>query len=62
MYIANVTKDYDNMTLNNCTNSEINIEIVIALITIIPCGMSHICLIYFMVYTLIKHLFNNKAI
>ena len=50
----------DNMTLTNCTNSENNIEIVIPLITIIPCGMSLICFISLMVYTLIKPLFNNK--
>ena len=64
MYITNVT-DYDNittsdMTLSNCTNNENNIEIVIPLITIIPCGMSLVCLISLMVYTLIKPLFNNK--
>ena len=71
MYITNVTNDYDNitstnytnydnMTLTNCTNSESNIEIVIPLITIIPCGMSLICSISLMVYTLIKHYFNKK--
>ena len=68
MYIANNTNDYDNikssnydkMTLTNCTNNEKNIQILIPLITIIPCGVSLICLISFMVYTLIKHLFNNK--
>ena len=68
MYITNIT-DYDNMTHdynntssinNNCTNSENNIEIIIPLFTIIPCGMSVICLISFMVYTLIKPLFNKK--
>ena len=51
MYITNVTDDYDNitssnitdydnLTLCNCTNNDNNIEIVIPLITIIPCGMS----------------------
>ena len=64
MYITNIT-DYDNMTdaynNNNCTNNDnTNIEIVIPLITIIPCGMSPICLISRMVYTLIKPLFNKK--
>ena len=71
MYITNVTDDYDNitssnitdydnLTLCNCTNNDNNIEIVIPLITIIPCGMSLICLISLMVYTLIKPLFNKK--
>ena len=63
MYIANVTDDYDNMTLSNCTNNDnndTNIEIVIPLITIVPCGMSLICLISLMVYTLIKPLINEK--
>ena len=46
MYLTNVTNDYGNMTLCNCTNNDnndTNIEIVLALITIIPCGMSLIC-------------------
>ena len=71
MYIANVSNEYDNitssiytnydnMTLTNCTNSENNIEIVLPLITIIPCGMSLICLISLMVYTLIKLLLGKK--
>ena len=63
MYIANVTDDYnDTISIkNNCTNNDNgNIEIVIPLITIIPCGMSLICLISLLVYTLIKHLFNKK--
>ena len=62
MYITNVT-DYENLTFSNCTNND-NIdnkfEIIIALFTIIPCGMSLICFIFFMVHTLIKPLFNNK--
>ena len=68
MYIANVTDcdkitDSDNMALCTCTNDDNNdtkIEIVIPLITIIPCGMSLICLISLMVHTLIKRLFNKK--
>ena len=63
MYVTNITDDSDNITLCNCTNNENNnnIEIVIPLITIIPCGMSLICLISLMVYTLIKPLFNKKT-
>ena len=70
MYITNIT-DFDNMTgdyndtisiNNNCTNNDNNIEIIVPLITIIPCGMSLICLLSLMVYTLIKPLFNKKTI
>ena len=62
MYITNITNDYtDILSIKlNCTNSENIIEIVIPIITIIPCGMSLICLISLMAYTLIKPLFNKK--
>ena len=62
MYITNVTDDYnDNLsTNNNCTNNDNNIEIAIPLLTINPSGMSLVCLISFMVYTLMKPLFNQK--
>ena len=46
MYITKVAY-YDNLTLCNCTNndnSENNIEIIIPCFTIIPCGLSLICL------------------
>ena len=62
MYITNITGDY-NDTLsknNNCTNNDNNIEIVIPLITIVPCGMSLICLISLMVYNLVRTLINKK--
>ena len=71
MYITNVT-EYDNMTddynnslsiNDNCTNNndnENNIEIIISLFTIIPCGMSLICLISLMAYTIVKPLLNKK--
>ena len=56
MYVTNITDDNDNMTLCNCTDNENNnnIEIIIPLITLVPCGMSLICLISFMVYTITK--------
>ena len=69
MYRTKITNDYDNMTgdynetlsiNNNCTNNENNIEIIIPLFTIIPCGTSLIFLISLMVQTLFKPLFNNK--
>ena len=62
MYITNITDDY-NDTLsknNNCTNDDNNIEKIIPFFTIIPCGMSLMCSISLMVYTLIKPLINNK--
>ena len=55
MYITIITDEY-----NNCTNNDNNIEIIIPLFTIIPCGMSRMCLISLMVYTLIKTLLSKK--
>ena len=62
MYIANITDDYnDTISINNnCTNSENNIEMIIPLVTKIPCGLSLICLISLMINTLIKPLFDKK--
>ena len=62
MCITKITDDYDDTLSinNNCTNNDIKIEIILPLLTIIPCGMSLICLISFMVYTLIRPLFNKK--
>ena len=56
MYITNITDDYnDTLSINNnCTNNDNNIEIILPLITIIPSGLSFICLISLMVYTLVK--------
>ena len=54
MNITNITDDYnDTLSINN-------IEIAVPLLTIIPCGMSFICLISLMVYTLVKPLINKK--
>ena len=62
MNIINITDsdkitDLDNTTdTNNC-----NIDIIIpALLFSIPCGLSFLCLISLMVYTLVKPLFNKK--
>ena len=63
MNISNITDtidDYNNTLISNCTDNDNNIEIIIPLITIIPCGLSLVCLKSLMVYTLIKHLFNKK--
>ena len=60
--ITDTVDDYNNTIKSNHTNdadcNNGNIEIVIPLISIIPCGLSFLCLISFMVYTLIKPLFN----
>ena len=66
MYIAKITIDYDNMTIDyiniNCTDNENIVEIILPLFTIIPCGMSLISLISLMVYTLIKPLFKKRRL
>ena len=71
MNIINVTDldnitDYNNITSTNtsiyiCTDSENDIDIIIpALLFTIPCGISFLCLISLMVYTLVKPLINKK--
>ena len=60
MYISNIT-DYKNTVDDyNCTNNDNNIEIIFPLFTIIPCGMSLMCIISLMVYTFFKHLISKK--
>ena len=65
MYITNVNDDYNDILSinNNCTNNDNdnNIELIIPLFTIIPCGLSPVCLISLMVYTVIKTFFNKKT-
>ena len=62
MYITNIIDDYnDTLSMNNnCTDCDNKIEIIIPLFTIIPCGMSVICLISLMLCTLIKPLIRKK--
>ena len=63
MSITNITDDYDNITEydNTTDTSDCNIDIIIpALLFTIPCGLSFLCLMSLMVYTLIKHLFKKK--
>ena len=66
MNISNITTDVDdNISLCNCTNNENdnNVELTITplltLITIVPCGISLVCLISVMTYTLMKALFKK---
>ena len=61
MHVVNVT-DYDNMTdkYNNSLSTN-NIDIVIpSLLLTKPCGLSFLCLMSLMVYTLIKPLIKFK--
>ena len=63
MYITNITDDYDNITEYDSTTdtNDCNTDIIIpAVLFTIPCGLSILCLISLMVYTLIKPLFNRK--
>ena len=61
----NIT-DYDNITstnitISNYTDSENDIDIIIPTpIFTIPCGLSFLCLMSLIVYTLFKPLFNKK--
>ena len=57
MNITNITDDYDNITEYDNCNTDI---IIPALLFTIPCGLSFICLISLMVYTLIKPLMRKK--
>ena len=60
MYITIIT-DYDSRTLCNCTDNGNDIDIIIpALLFTIPSGISFLCLISLMVYTLIKPLLSKK--
>ena len=61
MDIINITDDNGNMTLCNYTDNESNIDIIIpALLFTIPCGLSFLCLISIMVYTLVGPLIRKK--
>ena len=56
----NTTNDYVNMRLFNCTNNERNIVIIIpTLLQTIPCGLSFLCLMSSMVYTIFETFFSN---
>ena len=63
MYIANATDDYDHNNFSNCTDNKHNIEIFIpTLLFTFPCGLSFLCFMNLIVYTLIKPLINKKEI
>ena len=58
-----ILNDYDNITFkiyDNCTNNENNFDIIIpTLLLSKPCGLSFLCLMSLMVYTLSKSLTNK---
>ena len=61
MNITNITDDYIDTLISNCTDNENEIDIIIpALIFSSISGLSFLRLMSLMVYTLIKLLFNNK--
>ena len=61
MDIINITDGNDKMTLCNCTDNENDIDIIIpALLFITPCGISFVCIISLLVYTLIKPFMREK--
>ena len=58
---TNITDNYNNTLSTNCTINEDKIDKIIpTLLFTIPGGLSFFCLISLMVYTLFKHLINNK--
>ena len=65
MNITNITDEYDNITeyANTTDTKDCNIDIIIpALLFTIPSGLSFLCLISLLVYTIFKPLFNKKTI
>ena len=58
MYIMNITDDNNDTNILDDNNCDIDIIIPILLFSI-PCGISFLCLISIMVYTLVKPLINK---
>ena len=59
MNVTNITDDYDNITdlifTNKCTINENNFDkFMPSILLAIPCGLSFLCLMNLMVYTVIK--------
>ena len=58
---TDILNDYVNFTISNCTNNEKNFDRIIpTLFLTIPCGLSFLCLISLMIYTLIKPLIKSN--
>ena len=61
MNITNITDDYNDTLISNCTDKDNDIDIIIpALLFTIPYGLLFLCLISFIVYTLIEPLIIKK--
>ena len=66
MYVTNITdlnfsNDYDNILFTNCTDNKNIIDIFIPTILLtVPCGLSFLCLMSLMLYTLIRPLIKFK--
>ena len=58
--ISNITDTITSNHTNDADSNNGNIEMIIPLITIVPCGKSLVCLISLMVYTLIKLLIKKN--
>ena len=59
MNVTNITNDYEYDNTTDTNNGNIDI-IIPALLFTLPCGLSILCLISLMVYTLVKPLFNKN--
>ena len=62
MNITNITDDYNNTFISNCTDIDENDDDIIirAMMLAIPSGILFLFLMSIMTYTLIKPLFNKK--
>ena len=66
MYVTNITdlnflNHYDNITFTNCTDNKNIIDVIIPTkILTVPCGLSFLCFMNLMLYTLIKPLIKFK--
>ena len=61
MCVLNITDDYDDITFTIYTVDENKVDIIIpTLLLTIPYGLSFLCLMSLMIYTLIKPLIINK--
>ena len=61
MYVIKIFDSYDNITFSNSTDNENNIDITISTFLLaIPCGLSFLCLLSLVMFTMIKLLLLNK--
>ena len=59
---TNINDNYRDTLSSNCTNNEVNNDLLLpTFLLTITCGLSYLCLMSLMIYTLIKHLFNCKG-